>query len=125
MPAPDQPFEALSDYVLLEPLQPGETEGGVALPVQSDAKWDRARVLAVGPGRVSEMGHVFMPTLKVGDVVYNAFALAMRPLTIHLRSKSMMREYLIVREREICGKQIGKTDTTSWGPPWPSATICR
>ncbi len=60
----------LEDRVVVRP-QPGEKQsvGGIHLPDNAQRKPQRGEVLAVGPGRVTDMGVLLAMPVRVGDVV--------------------------------------------------------
>ena len=61
----------LHDYVLIRRMTEDEkSPGGIIIPDQSRAKSERGKVLAVGPGRISDRGVRIEPNVKVGDVVW-------------------------------------------------------
>jgi len=65
------------DFVIIQMEEsPEESRGGIFLP--RDVREDRipGEVLAIGPGRMSEHGHLIEVTdLKVGDrVIFNKFS---------------------------------------------------
>lgn len=62
----------LSDRVIIEPVKNPEKIGRLFVP--DNEKPSRGRVLAVGPGRVSEHGVLLPMRVKVGDeVVFNFY----------------------------------------------------
>ena len=63
----DFPVRPLGDRVAVQRITEEKTAGGIALPDSAVSK-DRGRVLAVGPGKMTEKGLV-PTTLKVGDIV--------------------------------------------------------
>lgn len=92
-------FEALGDVVLLEPVPPGTTKGGIALPESYKDDVGLCRVVAAGPGVFNpHSGQVVPMDVKPGDYVYAVTA--NHPLPIQLEGKP----YIIVRNRELLGK---------------------
>lgn len=73
------------DFLLVQPEPLEETtKSGLVIPRTAKAKHMFAKVLAVGPGRVTERGRVEIADVKVGDrVVLSAHNMAQRvnPLT--------------------------------------------
>ena len=62
-------LKPLSDHVLIEPLVE-ETKGGIILPETVDReKPIKGKVIATGPGKVSEKGERVPMSVKVGDMV--------------------------------------------------------
>ena len=64
-------IQPLGDRVLVETIKDEETRGGVIIPESiSQARPERARVLAVGPGRHNEKtGELIPMPVSVGDTV--------------------------------------------------------
>ena len=87
-------IKPLRDQVLLEPLKEERKKGGIILPetVQKERP-EKAKVIAVGPGKVSD-GKLVPIDLKKGDVVlFTKYG----PNEIKVDEK----EYLIAREEDI------------------------
>jgi chaperonin GroES len=60
----------LDDRVVVEPLEAEEkTSGGILLPDTAKQKPQQGKVIAVGPGRLSEKGSRTAVGVKVGDTV--------------------------------------------------------
>lgn len=60
----------LNDYVLIErPKAPRFTDGGLAIPIYSQRKQTKGKVLAVGPGRRLKDGTKLKINVNVGDMV--------------------------------------------------------
>jgi len=66
----------LDDRVVVEPLEAEEkTAGGILLPDSAKQKPQRGRVLAVGPGKLSEKGDRLPVAVSKGDeVLYGRYA---------------------------------------------------
>jgi chaperonin GroES len=63
-------LKPLDDRVVLEPLEAEEkTAGGILLPDTAKQKPQQAKVVAVGPGRLSDKGERVAMAVKVGDTV--------------------------------------------------------
>ena len=64
----------LADRLVVKPIEKEEvTKGGIFLPDTAKEKPQEGKVLAVGPGRLSEDGKVRIPMdVKVGDTVVYA-----------------------------------------------------
>ncbi len=90
--------EPLYDRVVIEPLEEEEvTAGGIVLPDTAKEKPQRGRVVAVGPGKLTEDGERIAPVLKEGDeVLFGKFA----GTEVSIDDK----EYTIMRESEILAK---------------------
>ena len=87
-------IKPLRDQVLLEPLKEEKKKGGIILPetVQKERP-EKAKVIAVGPGKMVE-GKLVPLGLKKGDVVlFTKYG----PNEIKVDDK----EYLIAREEDI------------------------
>ena len=87
-------IKPLRDQVLLEPLKEERKKGGIILPetVQKERP-EKAKVVAVGPGKVVD-GKLVPVDLKKGDVVlFTKYG----PNEIKVDDK----EYLIAREEDI------------------------
>lgn len=87
-------IKPLRDQVLLEPLKEERKKGGIILPetVQKERP-EKAKVIAVGPGRIAD-GKLVPMSLKKGDMVlFTKYG----PNEIKVDDK----EYLIAREEDI------------------------
>ncbi len=63
-------LQPLADRVLVKPIeQEVKTKSGIYLPDTAKEKPQEGKVLAVGPGKVSEDGKLIPMNLKVGDVI--------------------------------------------------------
>ncbi|MDH5695685.1 MAG: co-chaperone GroES [Dehalococcoidia bacterium] len=66
-------LQPLADRVIIKPIEKEEvTKGGIVLPDTVKEKPQEGKVLAVGPGRLSEDGKRIAMDVKVGDVVVYA-----------------------------------------------------
>lgn len=60
----------LSDRVVVQPMEPEEKQqGGIIIPDTAKEKPQQGKILAVGPGRVSDSGEKVAMEVKVGDIV--------------------------------------------------------
>ena len=60
----------LSDRVVVQPMEAEEKkQGGIIIPDTAKEKPQQGKILAVGPGRVSDSGEKVAMEVKVGDVV--------------------------------------------------------
>lgn len=91
-------FTPLFDFVLIEPIPKGTTEGGLALPAGADPDPPKGKVVKVGPGRMTEEGAFIEPTVHPGDVVYLHFAYS-KPISFTVGGK----DYMIARCRDLIG----------------------
>jgi chaperonin GroES len=66
----------LDDRIVVEPLEAEEkTTGGILLPDTAKQKPQRGRVLAAGPGKLSDTGNRHALNVKVGDeVLYGKYS---------------------------------------------------
>jgi chaperonin GroES len=90
----------LADRVIVKPLTREEvTKGGIVLPDTAKEKPQEGKVVAVGPGRLSEDGSKRIPMdVEKGDtVIYAKYA--------GTEWKYEDEEYLILRESDIQAKR--------------------
>jgi chaperonin GroES len=91
-------IEPLEDRIVVEPLEAEEkTKGGIVLPDSAKEKPQKAKVIAVGPGRVTDDGKRIAPSVKKGDTVVFA---KYGGSEIEVDDK----EYIILRESDILAK---------------------
>ena len=90
----------LDDRVVVEPLEAEDkTSGGILLPDTAKQKPQRGRVLAAGPGKLSEKGDRHVLNVKVGDeVLYGKYSGS----EVEVEG----REYKILRESDILAKVV-------------------
>jgi chaperonin GroES len=88
-------IKPLADRVVIKPSPPDEkVQGGIIIPDTAKEKPQKGKVVAVGPGKVSDAGQTIAPTVKVNDtVLYGKYSGT--EVTID------NEEYLIVRESDI------------------------
>ena len=91
-------FVPLGERVVVLPIeQEAQTKGGIFLPDTAKEKPQEGKVVAVGPGRVSDDGARIPMELAKGDrVIYSKFA--------GTEYKEGDDEYLILRESDILAK---------------------
>ena len=66
-------LQPLSDRVIVKPIEREDvTKGGIFLPDTAKEKPQEGKVIAVGPGRLSEDGKRVAMDVKVGDIVIYA-----------------------------------------------------
>ena len=66
-------IKPLADRLVVKPIEREEvTKGGIVLPDTAKEKPQEGKVLAVGPGRLSEDGKRIAMDIKVGDIVIYA-----------------------------------------------------
>ena len=88
-------IKPLSDRVVIQPLEAEEkTSGGIYLPDTAKEKPQMGKIVAAGPGKVSDAGEKIPMEVKVGDkVLYGKYSGT--DVTIE------GSDYLIVRESDI------------------------
>ena len=88
-------FRPLHDRVLIEVLDSDEkTSGGIIIPDTAKEKPQEGKVVAVGPGKISDSGNAIKMTVKVGDkVLYGKYSGT--EVTVG------NEEYLIMKENDI------------------------
>lgn len=88
-------IKPLSDHLLLEPLREEKKKGGIILPDTVDKERpEKAKVIAVGPGKMGKDGKRIPSEIKKGQVVlFKKYG----PDEIKVDDK----EYLIAREEDI------------------------
>ena len=87
--------QPLADRVVVQALDEAEqTRGGLYIPDTAKEKPQQGRVIAVGPGKLSEQGERLAPDVKEGDtVLYGKYSGT--EVTVD------EEEYLILRESDI------------------------
>jgi chaperonin GroES len=85
-------IKPLADRVVVEPAEAEEVSaGGIILPDTAQEKPQQGKIVAVGPGKVSDSGTLVEPTLKTGDsVLYGKYSGT--EVTIDGTEYSIMRE---------------------------------
>ncbi len=96
-------LQPLGDRVVVKPVEGEEvTKGGIILPDTVKEKPQEGKVLAVGPGRLSEDGKRIAMEVKVGDVVlYVKYG--------GTEVKIDGEELMILSEKDILAKKAKKT----------------
>jgi chaperonin GroES len=91
-------LKPLDDRVVLEPLEAETTTtGGILLPDTAKQKPQQGKVIAIGPGKLTDKGARTALAVKVGDtVLFGKYSGS----DVEVNGK----EYKIVRESEILGK---------------------
>ena len=65
----------LADRVIVQPMEAETMKGGIIIPDTAKEKPQQGKIVAVGPGRVSDNGERVAPEVKKGDVVlYGKYA---------------------------------------------------
>jgi len=85
-------IKPLADRVVIEPDEAQEVSaGGIILPDTAQEKPQQGKVVAVGPGKVSDAGTLIESAVKNGDtVLYGKYSGT--EVTIDGREYSIMRE---------------------------------
>ena len=88
-------LKPLSDRVVIEPLEADDrTSGGIYLPDTAKEKPQIGKIVAVGPGKISDAGEKIPMEVKAGDkVLYGKYS----GTDVTVEGK----DYLIVREGDI------------------------
>ena len=92
-------LQPLADRLVVKPIEMEEkTKTGIYLPDTAKEKPQEGKVVAVGPGRVSEDGKRIAMDVKVGDiVVYSKYG--------GTEIKVDAEELIILRESDILAKK--------------------
>ena len=93
-------LQPLADRLVVKPIEREEvTKGGIVLPDTAKEKPQEGKVIAVGPGRLSEDGKRIAMDVKVGDiVVYSKYG--------GTEYKIEDEEVIILRESDILAKKV-------------------
>jgi chaperonin GroES len=91
----DTKIQPLADRVVVQALEEAEqTRGGLYIPDTAKEKPQQGKVVAVGPGKLSEQGERLAPDVKDGDtVLYGKYSGT--EVTVE------GEEFLILRESDI------------------------
>lgn len=92
-------LQPLADRVLVKPIEKEEkTKSGIYIPDTAKEKPQEGKVLAVGPGKMSDDGKLIPMNLKVGDtVIYSKYG--------GTEIKVDDDELIILRESDILAKK--------------------
>jgi len=92
-------LQPLADRLVVKPIEREEvTKGGIVLPDTVKEKPQEGKVMAVGPGRLSEDGKRIAMEVKVGDIViYAKYG--------GVEYKIDDKEVIILRESDILAKK--------------------
>ena len=92
-------LQPLADRVVVKPIEKEEvTKGGIVLPDTVKEKPQEGKVMAVGPGRLSEDGKLIPMGVKAGDIViYSKYG--------GTEIKIDDEELVILRESDILAKK--------------------
>lgn len=88
-------IKPLSDRVVIEPLEAEDkTSGGIYLPETAKEKPQMGKVVAAGPGKISDAGQKIAMEVKVNDkILYGKYS----GTDVNFDGK----DYLIMRESDI------------------------
>ena len=93
-------FKPLGNRLVVEPLEGEEqvSSGGIYIPDTAKEKPQEGRVVAVGPGKMTDDGKRIPMDVKVGDtIVYSKYA--------GTEYREGETEYLVLREDDILFKK--------------------
>ena len=92
-------LQPLADHVMVKPMQSEEkTKSGIYLPDTAKEKPQEGKVIAVGPGRMTDEGKRIAPDVEVGDIVlYTKYGGS--------EIKIDGEEFIIMRESDILAKK--------------------
>ncbi len=93
-------YKPLGNRIVVEPTDSDEqmSSGGIYIPDTAKEKPQEGKVVAVGPGRVSDSGERIAMELKVGDtIVYSKYS--------GTEYKDGGKEYLVLREDDVLFKK--------------------
>ena len=96
-------LEPMGDRLVVKPMQSEEkTKSGIYLPDTAKEKPQEGKVIAVGPGRMTEDGKTrITPDVEVGDIVlYTKYGGS--------EIKIDGEEFIIMRESDILAKKLKK-----------------
>ena len=87
-------MKPLADRVVVQPMESETMKGGIIIPDTAKEKPQQGKIVAVGPGKVSEAGERVAPEVKKNDVVlYGQYAGT--EVTVE------GSDYLILRESDV------------------------
>ena len=93
-------FKPLGNRIVIEPLEDEEqvSSGGIYIPDTAKEKPQDGKVVAVGPGRLSDDGKRVPMEVEVGDIiVYSKYS--------GTEYKDGDTEYLVIREDDVLFKK--------------------
>jgi len=87
-------IKPLADRVIVAPMEQETMKGGIIIPDTAKEKPQQGKIVAVGPGTVSDNGDRVTPEVKKGDtVLYGKYA----GTEVSVDGK----DYLILRESDV------------------------
>jgi chaperonin GroES len=95
-------LEPMGDRLVVKPMQSEEkTKSGIYLPDTAKEKPQEGKVIAVGPGRMTDEGKRIAPDVEVGDIIiYTKYGGS--------EIKIDGEEFIIMRESDILAKKSKK-----------------
>jgi chaperonin GroES len=91
-------IKPLGNRVLVKRFQSRTSKGGIILPDTAQEKPRQGEVMAIGPGKMDDEGHVQKMVVKVGDkVLFSSYA------GTEIKTEEAENEYLIMSEEDILG----------------------
>jgi chaperonin GroES len=95
-------LQPMGDRLVVKPMQSEEkTKSGIYLPDTAKEKPQEGKVIAVGPGRMTDEGKRIAPDVEVGDIVlYTKYGGS--------EIKIDGEEFIIMRESDILAKKPKK-----------------
>jgi len=95
-------LQPMGDRLVVKPMQSEEkTKSGIYLPDTAKEKPQEGKVIAVGPGRVTDEGKRIPVEVEVGDIIIYA---KYGGSEIKIEDE----EYIILREGDILAKKVTK-----------------
>jgi len=87
-------IKPLADRVIVAPMEKETMKGGIIIPDTAKEKPMQGKIVAVGPGNVSDSGDRVVPEVKKGDIVlYGKYA----GTEVNVDGS----DYLILRESDV------------------------
>ena len=87
-------IKPLADRVIVAPMEKETVKGGIIIPDTAKEKPMQGKIVAVGPGNVSDTGDRVAPEVKKGDIVlYGKYA----GTEVNVDGS----DYLILRESDV------------------------
>ena len=93
-----QHIKPLGNRVLVKRAEMKMSKGGILLPETAQEKPRQGEVVAIGPGKMDEKGHVKKVNLTVGDtVLFSSYA------GTEVKTEEEQADFLIMSEDDILG----------------------
>ena len=87
-------IKPLADRVIVAPMEQETMKGGIIIPDTAKEKPQQGKIVAVGPGSISDNGERVAPEVKKGDIVlYGKYA----GTEVNVSGD----DYLILRESDV------------------------